>query len=195
MLSKSHFLWGILVIGFSNFQEYHWFILIWEASLLYLNAHTFYLECYVVLPPLLLGRGHGVLGWSITGLCRIPCYWGADPGYGVRNNEIKEKMAKNRLIWLFLPRTHGVSALPLHPLDTSVGIFMKRNVSCVHNLKQIRILVKIQYVSYMWYTYTKCWIVYNHTLQKQLPQDQTLKNDLLLALWKSMQYSIFASFM
>ena len=40
---------------------------------------------------------------------------------GVLNDEIRSKLAQNRLIWLFLPLTHGVCALPSHPLDTSVG--------------------------------------------------------------------------
>ena len=49
------------------------------------------------------------------------------PGcYGVLNNEIRSKLAKNRLIWLFLLGwTHGVRALPSHPPGyASVGACM-----------------------------------------------------------------------
>ena len=59
--------------------------------------------------------------YMITGVCSIPWYRVAGPGYGVQNNEIKENLAQNRLIWLFLPRTQGVRALPLHPPPRYTG--------------------------------------------------------------------------
>ena len=50
---------------------------------------------------------------AFTGVCRITCYRGA---MGCWMMKFAKKLAQNRLIRLFLPYTHGVRALPLHPL-------------------------------------------------------------------------------
>ena len=43
-----------------------------------------------------------------TGVSRIPCYWGASPGYGVRNNEIREKIAKKADLTVYASNPRGV---------------------------------------------------------------------------------------
>ena len=58
----------------------------------------------------------------LTTMSLVHAGFHANGCYRVLNDEIRSKLAKNRLILLFLPQIHGVRTLPLHPQDTPMHI-------------------------------------------------------------------------
>ena len=70
--------------------------------------------------------GIGLIYWHMQDSTLPGCY-------GMLNAKIRLKVAKNRPADLtVLPETHGVCALPLHPLDISVQLHTKNY--CLKNV-------------------------------------------------------------